>query len=98
KFPDYDVHFPSMGPEDIVFEQGGKLYLFSLSALQYKEISINVVTDRTALKPKAEKAAKYIQHAGISPDGNRVLMEARGDIFSLPATEGFVKNLTLTSG
>ncbi len=98
KFPDYDVHFPSLGPDDIVFEQGGKLYLFSLGTLQYKEVIINVVTDRTALKPKTEKAARYIQHAGISADGNRVLMEARGEIFSLPATEGFVKNLTMTPG
>jgi tricorn protease len=27
KFTDYDVHFPSQGPGDIVFEAGGKLYL-----------------------------------------------------------------------
>ena len=29
KFTDYDVHFPSMGPDDIVFEAGGKLYLYA---------------------------------------------------------------------
>lgn len=97
KFTDYDAHYPSMGPDDIVFEQAGKLYLFSLSTLQYKEIKINVVMDRTALKPRLEKAEKYIQHVNISPDGNRVLVEARGDIFSLPAEDGVVKNLTMST-
>lgn len=98
KFTDYDAHFPSMGGDDIVFEQAGKLYLFSLSTLQYKAVNINVVTDRTALKPKLEKVDKYIQHVNLSPDGNRVLVEARGEIFSLPAQEGFVKNVTMSTG
>jgi tricorn protease len=39
-----------------------------------------------------------IQHAAISPDGKRVLVEARGDIFSVPAENGYVKNLTQSSG
>jgi tricorn protease len=30
----------------------------------------------------------------ISPDGNRALVEARGEIFSLPAEDGYVQNLT----
>ncbi|MBX2926008.1 MAG: PDZ domain-containing protein [Chitinophagaceae bacterium] len=98
KFTDYDAHYPSMGPDDIVFEQAGKLYLFSLSTLLYKEIKVNVVTDRTALKPRLEKTDKYIQHVNISPDGNRVLVEARGEIFSLPAEDGFVKNVTMSTG
>jgi tricorn protease len=98
KFTDYDAHYPSMGPDDIVFEQGGKLYLFSFASQQLKEVKVTVINDRTALKPKTESAEKYIQHVGISPDGNRVLVEARGDIFSVPAKEGFVKDLTMTTG
>lgn len=34
----------------------------------------------------------------VAPDGNRVVVEARGDLFSLPKEEGFVRNLTRTSG
>ncbi|MFT3703521.1 MAG: PDZ domain-containing protein [Agriterribacter sp.] len=97
KFTDYDAHYPSAGPDDIVFEQGGKLYLFSFLSQQYKVVNVNVVTDRTALKPKMQRADAYIQHAGISPDGNRVLIEARGEIFSLPAQDGFIKDLTMST-
>ena len=93
-FKDYDIHFPSAGPDDIVFEQGGKLYLFSFATQQSKVVPVNVVTDKAGLKPKSVVAANYVQHANLSPDGNRVLVEARGDIFSVPAENGFVKNIT----
>ncbi len=97
-FRDYDAHFPSLGPDDIVFEAGGKLYLYNLSSQQTKEVKVNLVTDKASLKPVSEPADKYIQHLGISPDGNRVLIEARGEIFSVPAENGYVKNLTRNSG
>ncbi|MBK8496430.1 MAG: PD40 domain-containing protein [Chitinophagaceae bacterium] len=93
-FKDYDIHFPSAGPDDIIFEQGGKLYLFSFATQNSGAVPINVVTDKAALKPRSVTADRYVQHAGISPDGNRALMEARGDVFSLPAENGFVKNIT----
>jgi tricorn protease len=97
-FKDYDVHFPSLGPEDIVFEAGAKLYLFRLSSQQLKEVKVNVITDKANLRPQLKQVQNYIQHAAISPDGSRALLEARGEIFSLPAEHGYVKNLTRSSG
>jgi len=97
-FKEYDAHYPSMGPDDIVFEAGGKLYLYGLTSQQAKEVKVNLITDKAALKPTVETVEKYIQHVGISPDGNRVIVEARGDIFTVPAENGYVKNLTRSSG
>lgn len=97
-FSDYDVHFPSLGPAEIVFEAGGKLYLYPLANGQLKEVKVSLVSDKASLKPSIESAEKYVQHATIGRDGNRALFEARGDIFSLPAENGFVKNLTQSSG
>ncbi len=97
-FTDYDVHYPSLGPKDIVFEAAGKLWLYQLASQQMKEVKVTVITDETALKPKWVSTDKVIQQSFISPDGNRVLMGARGEIFSLPAENGFVKDLTQTSG
>jgi tricorn protease len=98
KFTDYDVNFPSNGPDDIVFEAGGNLYTYNISTQKQKEVKINLVTDRAMVKPKIGSAEKVIQYASLSPDGNRVLFQARGDIFSVPAENGFVKDLTRTSG
>ena len=98
KFKEYDAHFPSLGPDDIVFEAGGKLYLFALASQQLTEVKVSVVSDRTALKPSVQSAERFMQRAVISPDGNRTLIEARGEIFSVPAEHGFVKTLTRTPG
>jgi tricorn protease len=98
KFTDYDVHYPSSGPEDIVFEAGGKLYLYNIASKQQKEVKVSLVTDRAMVKPKIESADNVIQFVSLSPDGNRVLFQARGDIFSVPAENGYVKDLTRTSG
>ncbi|HRH59999.1 MAG TPA: PDZ domain-containing protein, partial [Chitinophagaceae bacterium] len=98
KFTDYDVHFPSQGPDDIVFEAGGKLFLYSFASQKQREVNITVVTDEILLKPKTIDVNDYMQHAFISPDGKRVLVEARGDIFSVPAENGYVKDIAQTSG
>lgn len=97
-FDGYDVHFPSMGPSDIVFEDAGKLYLLDLATEKYHEVKIEVVTDESTLMTRTENASKYIQNVWISPEGKRALFEARGDIFSVPAENGNIIDLTNTSG
>ena len=97
-FKDYDMHYPSMGPSDIVFEAGGKLYLYNLTSKKYNEVKVNVITDQLALVPKTENVSKLIENAYISHDGNRVAVQARGEIFSVPAEHGYITNLTQTSG
>jgi tricorn protease len=98
KFSDYDVHYPSIGPDDIVYEAGGKLFLYNISSQKQKEVKVNLVTDRALVKPKIETVETLVQNVSISPDGNRVLFQARGDVFSVPAENGFVKDMTRTSG
>ena len=98
EFKDFDIHHSSSGPDDIVFEAGGKLYLLNLKSEQYKEVKIDVVTDHILLVPKTVKVKDYIQHMNISPDGKRVVVEARGELFSVPEEKGYIKNLTNTSG
>ena len=97
-FKEFDVHFPSIGPGDIVFENAGRLYLLDLQTEKYHEVEIRVVTDRATLKPHAENVSSHINDATISPTGKRALFEARGDIFSAPAEHGVVLNLTRSSG
>jgi len=98
KYNEFDVHFPSQGPEDIVYEAGGKLYILPFATLEPKVVNVNLVTDKALLKPRLETAERNIQSIALSPDGNRVLIQARGNIFSVPAENGFVKDLTHTSG
>ncbi len=97
-FEDYDVRFPAIGAAGIVFENSDRLYLLDLSTEKYKEVKVEVVTDRATLKPRQEKVAKLIRNGGISPTGKRAVLVARGDVFTLPAEHGVVLDLTRTSG
>src|SRR5205085_289806 len=97
-FDEFDVHFPNIGPEEIVFECGGRLYLMNLANEKYSEVSIRVLTDRATLKPRLEDVSKSVREADISPSGKRAVFEARGDVFTVPAEHGVVRNLTRSSG
>ncbi len=46
---------------------------------------------------RTENVEKLIQNFWVSHDGNRGLFEARGEIFSVPAENGTVINLTQSS-
>jgi tricorn protease len=98
RFEDFDIHFPAIGPSDIVFEAGGELYLLDLDTEEMRPVEIKIVTDRSTLKPSTVNVAKLIQNASISPKGKRALIEARGDVFSVPAEHGPIRNLTRSSG
>lgn len=98
KFKDFDVHFPSLGPSEIVFEADGKIYLLGLKDEKYKEVQIQVVTDQAFVKPRKESVEKFLQNISISPDGNRAVVEARGELFSVPAVKGYVQNLSQSPG
>ncbi len=97
-FAGFDVRFPSIGPEDIVFEYGGKLYRFELSSRKSVPVEIVIPTDRPYLRERPIDATALVADVMPGPTGKRAVLEARGEIFSLPAKEGVVQNLTRTSG
>jgi tricorn protease len=97
-FTDFDITFPAIGPSDIVFQAGGRLYLLDLASEQTREVSVNVVTDNTTLRPHMVRVEDLIQSFTLSPQGHRAILEARGDLFSLPAEHGPVLDLTRSSG
>ncbi len=97
-FTDFDVHFPSIGPDAIVFEHGGGLQLLDLASGKAHGVDITVVTDRATLRPRVENVGGLIHNGTISPTGKRALFEARGEVFSVPAEHGVERNLTESSG
>jgi tricorn protease len=97
RFADFDIHFPALGPSDIVFEAGGKLHLLGLADEKLREVPVRVVTDEITLRPRTVNASGLIQWVS-PPAGKRALVQARGDVFSVPAENGPVYSLTQTPG
>lgn len=98
KFNDFDISFLSAGPQDLVFEAGGLLYLMDLSSQNYKPVSVNVVSDLSAEMTRSKDVSKSISNMTAGPEGKRIVFEARGELFNVPALEGYVINMTQSSG
>ena len=98
QFNDFDITFPSIGPDSIVFQAGGRLFLLDLASEKPAEVPVHVVTDLTTLRPKTAKVESLIEFASVSPTGKRAVFEARGDVLTVPAEFGAVVNVTRSSG
>ena len=98
RFTDDDVAYPGLGPQEIVFQAGGRLHLLDLASEETRPVDVKVVSDRSTLQPAMRKAGHLVEWGTPSPSGKRVLVGARGEVFSLPAEHGPVLNLTSSSG
>ncbi len=97
-FADYDIKFPSIGKDSIVFEQGGYIWRYDLASGQATPVPIEVKEDFAIGRSALVDAAKHIESVNLAPDGERSITVARGDIFSVPAKNGTPRNLTKSSG
>ncbi|MEI7897219.1 MAG: PDZ domain-containing protein [bacterium] len=97
-FKEYDVKFPSLGDEAIVFENGGYIYTFDLATQATQKITIRIASDFNASRPLMKDASKFINTLTLSPDGKRIGLGARGDVWTVPAKTGITKNITNSPG
>jgi tricorn protease len=97
-FDNFDITFPAIGAGYIIFEAGGEIYLLNLANQEYNQININATTDLSRVRPRKEKVDKRAHNPTVSHDAKRIIVEARGDLFSVPAKEGYTQNITHTSG
>ena len=98
QFTDFDVKFPSLGGKTIVFEQAGQIWKFDLATEKSSAVPITIREDFAATRPALTNVAKSLASVSPSPDGQRVTVVARGDVFTVPAKDGPTRNLTQTQG
>src|SRR5215472_16532667 len=97
-FTDFDIKFPSMGKQSIVFEQAGYIWRYDLATGQATPVPIDIKEDFNSGHGGLVDAAKHIETVNLAPDGERTIVVARGDLFSVPAKNGTPRNLSKTSG
>jgi tricorn protease len=98
KFTDFDVKTMDSSPNAVVFEQAG--YVHELDPRSGKEHVVNITAtgDFPWMMPKWEDVTSRMTNMALSPTGRRVVVEARGEIFTIPVEKGDVRNLTNSSG
>ncbi|HET7258286.1 MAG TPA: PDZ domain-containing protein [Candidatus Acidoferrum sp.] len=92
-----DLKSLSAGPDALVYEQFGGIYTLDLKTEKPRRVEIRISGDLPATRPHYERVADKIQNAALSPAGVRAVFEARGEILTVPAEKGDIRNLTRTT-
>lgn len=93
-----DIKSASAGPGVIIYEQFGSLHLLDLKSGTEQKLDIRVTGDLTEVRSHFQKIEpKRIQAAAVSPTGARAVFGARGEILTVPAEKGDIRNLTNTT-
>ncbi len=92
-----DLKSASAGPGAIVIERFGQIGLYDLAQGGVKWLTVRVDGELPGARPHWAEVSKKITSAAISPTGKRALFAARGDIFTVPAEKGDIRNLTHSS-
>jgi tricorn protease len=95
---DYDVLWPSSDQQSVVYECGGWIWRYDTRSGQESRIPIHVVGDFRGTVPYFKNVRANIESWVLSPSGARGLFTARGDLFTVPAKNGEIRNLTQTPG
>ena len=97
-FTGYDVKFPSANGNTIVFENGGYIYKMDAGSKKPEKVDITLTSDNIYARGEIKNGAGYITNASLSPDGERITVTARGEVFDLPVGKGVTKNITRSPG
>jgi len=90
----YDIKSASAGDGVIVYEWAGEIHLHEPSSGKSSKVTINVPSDLINVRPRFEKVERQILNFGLSPSGVRAVFEAHGEILTVPAKKGDIRNLT----
>jgi tricorn protease len=93
----FDLQSASADGDTIVYEQLGSLNLYDTKSGQSHPVQIEVNADFPEVRTQYKNVGAAVASASLSPSGARAVFEARGDIFTVPAAKGDIRNLTQSS-
>ncbi len=97
-YTDYDIKFPGFGKDHIIWEKGGYLYKYDVNSGAVDQIHVQIANDEKWSRKSWVDASKWLSSVDLAPNGERIVVGARGDIFSVPAQKGITLNQTESSG
>ena len=98
KFIDFDVKTLDSGGGTVVFEQAGLIHALDAKSGKDSVVPITAAGDFPWMMPRWEDVTARMTNLALSPTGKRIVVESRGEIFTIPAEKGDVRNLSHSSG
>jgi tricorn protease len=94
---DSDVRSLSSDGQTLVFDRLGELYTLAPGGAPQR-VSVEVAGDLPDVRERILNVADEITNVGVSPTGLRAVVEAHGEILTVPVKHGAIRNLTNTPG
>ncbi len=94
----YDARRISGGSGKIIYEHGGSLQIYDPLKQKTFSPAIRILADAPETRPYIKSVKDFITGIDCSPSGKRVLITARGEIFSVPAKDGPTRNISSDCG
>jgi tricorn protease len=95
---DADIKSLSAGAGQLVYEHDGWIHLLDPATGQSQRVDITVRGDFPWAEARWEDVSDDVVAASLSSTGQRALMQARGEIWTVPVEHGDARNLTRSSG
>ena len=92
-----DIRSLSSDGTTLVFDRLGELFTLTPGGAPQR-LALDVDGDMPDVRPRILPVADQVENVRISPTGMRAVVEAHGEILTLPAKEGVVRNLTNSPG
>ena len=90
-----DAQTPSLSNGKVVYQLGADLRLFDIQANQDRAVPIRLVSDFDHLRERWVKTPmEWVTSAHLSPTGDRIVLNARGQLFVAPAQQGRIVEAT----
>ena len=97
-FTGFDVKTLDADRDTIVFEQAGYVHELDPRTGRQHIVRITATGDFPWMMPHWQDVTKMMTTIALSPTGQRVVAEARGEVFTIPADKGNVRDITHSSG
>lgn len=97
KYKDDDVKTLTTDGKTLAFEQGATIHLLNPATAAVTDVAVRIRADIPYKRPHYEKVPAF-ERVNLSPTGVRVLVQGRGEIFSVPKEKGDVRNISNSPG
>ena len=97
-FSDFDIKFPSTDGKTIVFENGGYIYRFDPATKKARKVEITLSSDNVWARTERKDLSGSVRNVSISPDGTRLAVTVRGEVFDVPVAAGVTRNVSRSPG
>jgi tricorn protease len=97
-YKDYDVRTLQGKGSELVFEQAGRIHILETNNKKVNTLKIAIAADPMYKRARYEQIRPDIRDLNISPTGQRVLIQSRGEIISVPKEKGEARNISNAVG